>query len=81
MARIAVPTFPPSQSINSKPKMKVVSVKLVQDVSGLLNFWYWIHSHRLIIFIYNFPRKKRKMFPTISKYKLYLESVYHMTRE
>ena len=78
MARIAVPTFPPSQSINSKPKMKVVSVKLVQDVSGLLNFWYWIHSHRLIIFIYNFPRK---MVPTISKHKLYLESVYHMTRE
>ena len=60
--------------------MKVVSVKLVQDVSGLLNFWYWIHSHRLIIFIYNFPRKKRKMFPTISKYKLYLECVSYDQR-
>ena len=29
------------------------------------------HSHHLIIFIYNFPRK---IFPPISKYKLYLET-------
>ena len=43
------------------------------------------HSHHLIIFIYNFPRRMFehltwKMFPTISKYKLYLECVSYDLR-